>query len=79
MDVAYCRRLEKTVSINNSIFVTGGSGVSSTQIFTDQVSESFKLSVINIARSWPFYFSRLFGVNVSKKYTYICLFASINK
>jgi len=47
------------------IFIAGGNRVSSTHNATDKVSESFKLFVINTARSWPFYFSRLFGISVS--------------
>jgi len=33
----------------------------------DQVSESFKKQIINTARSWPVYFSRLFSVSVSSR------------
>lgn len=52
-------------------YIAGSTGVSSAQILTDQVPESFKLSVINTARNWPFYFSRIFAVNVSAFTTYV--------
>jgi len=34
------------------------------RIVTDQLTEPFKKSVINAARAWPLYFSRIFSVNV---------------
>jgi len=48
-----------------------GQNVHPSRILTDQVSESFKKTVINTARSWPVYFSRLFLVSV--RYFYLVL------
>jgi len=41
-----------------------GQNVHPSRILTDQVSESFKKMIINTARNWPVYFSRLFSVSV---------------
>jgi len=46
-----------------SVFADGQK-VHPSRIVTDQVSESFKKMIINTARSWPVYFSRLFPVSV---------------
>jgi len=46
------------------VVLADGQKVRPSRILTDQVSESFKKMIINTARSWPVYFSRLFSVFV---------------
>ena len=41
-----------------------GANVRPSKIVTDQVTESFKKNIVNMARSWPIYFSRLYSVSV---------------
>lgn len=50
------------------VILVEGQKVRPSRILVDQVSESFKKTIINAARSWPVYFSRIFPVSVRSFY-----------